>query len=143
MVQSAIRQMKYLLIIFLLPFTSKGQYIPEQDSIGYVQPWLSERGEIVWMNALAMDIRNVEYDTLNFWIEFEFPPGQAPYSTKIYIEYDSLVFEPTIGLPCYAIKGTNSRLGQVWVMLLPNHQRVEALLIRGFRTTRIVQTGQK
>jgi hypothetical protein len=135
--------MKLLLSILLLPLFCKGQYIPEQDSIGYVQPWLSERGEIVMMNTLLMDIRNVEYDTLDFWVEFEFPLGQAPYSTKIYIANDSLVFEPTLGLPCYAIKGTRPNIGQTWIMLLPNHQRVEALLIRGFRTTRIVQTGQK
>jgi hypothetical protein len=135
--------LKYLLIIFFLPIFCKGQYLPEQDSIGYVQPWLSERGEIIWMNALAMDIRNVEYDTLNFWIEFEFPSRQAPYYTKIDIDGDSLIFEPTLGLPCYAIKGTRPNIGQTWVMLLPNHQRVEALLIRGFKTTRIVQTGQK
>jgi hypothetical protein len=135
--------MKYLLLILFSPLISKGQYIPEQDSIGYVQPWLTDRGEIVMMNALAMDIRNVEYDTLNFWIEFEFPLRQAPYYTKIYIANDSLQFEPTLGLPCYAIKGTRPNIGQTWVMLLPNHQRVEALLIRGFRTTRIVQTGQK
>ena len=131
--------MKYLLIIFLLPFTSKGQYIPEQDSVGYVQPWLTERGEIVMMNVLAMDIRNVEYDTLNFWVEYQFPAGQTPYYTTV----DGLRFEPTLGLPCYAIKGTRPNIGQTWIMMLPNHQIVEALLIRGFRTTRIIQTGQK
>jgi hypothetical protein len=123
-----------------LPLFSKGQINPSpQDSVGYVQPWLNERGQIVWMNTMMMDIRNVEFDTLDYWVEFRLPTGTPSFGLTLV----GMRFEPTLGLSCYAIKATDANYGQVWKMFLPNNQPIETLLLRGFKTTRIVQTGQK
>jgi hypothetical protein len=132
--------MKLLAIILFIPLFSKGQTIPApQDSVGYVQPWLNERGQVIWMNTMLMDIRNVKFDTLDYWVEFQLPKGMPAFGLNI----DGMSAIPTFGLPCYAIKSASPQYGQVWEMFLPNNRPVQTLLDRGFKTTRIVQTGQK
>lgn len=116
---------------------SYAQSVP--DTTGWVQPWLDDNGRVVEMNTALMHPDQTDLDSLFFRVEFQFPKGQAPYHSTVL----GLQFEPTLGLPCYAIKAINAQYGQVWSMFLPNNQPIQSLFLRGFKTTRIVQTGQK
>ena len=128
------------LFLLLLPVFSKGQAY--DDSTGWVQPWLDFNGNIVEMSIAQLDARTAQADTLFFSVEFEFPPGQVPYRTTIRGNIN-LTFEPSLHLRCYAVKARSPTLGQVWQMRDPLNRPLDYLLIRGFKTLRITQTGFK
>ena len=145
-------KMKKLLILFAIPLVGYSQtepYIwPEDSIVGHAYPFLSFRGEIVYMNDLAQDPSLYPGDTLDLWIEFQVPEGMPKVTVKLPIfpsSRDSLNFEFPLGKKCYAIKVfSDALLRLAWrFFVYENNMEVAALLARGYRTTRIVQTGQK
>jgi hypothetical protein len=135
--------LKYLLIIFLLPFTSKGQYIP--DPTDYVQPYLLSDGRvIVGANTSLLNADSLEtgIDTIFYKLEVSFPNQVSPVHVRIPSD-SMLVYEMVLAMNAYAIWQRDPIVGNHWHIYDELRRPIEFLIRRGAVIWKIIETGQK
>lgn len=134
--------MKYLLIIFLLPFTSKGQYLP--DPTDYVQPYLVSDGRIIGANTALLNPDSVEtgIDTIFYRLMVSYPNNLSPVHIRAPTD-PALVYEMVLAMNAYAIWQRDPIVGNHWHIYDELRRPIEFLIRRGAVIWKIIETGQK